>query len=388
MIRLRFRKAVAVAAALACAALPSPLLHGALAATVSVLFEAAPLVLALGLVRGRFLRAAAALAGCGCGPAAGPAALSLPATALCWIAFGPAAALARFAAAVLLAAGRSQRAGAEAEADALETLAAIAAPAFLLALGTEFVRDGRPAGVVSALPPEVLVPLELAAGLGAGALAPCCVAAVALAAMLRVSAPVAAAGILITAGLVPAARPRAPAPGLPLAYDARLGLALLGCACAALAALHGRGFVHPRLVPLLWSALPAALFAIRRRPATRARFGAFFPAAMLAALALGSPAPPATLPASPLDGVYPGETIAFSGVATFARERTTLVRYAITCCRADASAIALPTDLRLRVPRDTWLAIRGTIERDGDGLFVHAAEWRRIAPPADPYLYR
>jgi uncharacterized membrane protein YcgQ (UPF0703/DUF1980 family) len=109
---------------------------------------------------------------------------------------------------------------------------------------------------------------------------------------------------------------------------------------------------------------------------------------MFAMLAFGSPAPPSTAATSALDGIYPGEAIAFSGIATLVRGRTTLVRYAITCCRADATALALPTDLRLRFRGERWLAVRGTIARDDDGLFVHATEWQHIPPPPDPYLYR
>jgi uncharacterized membrane protein YcgQ (UPF0703/DUF1980 family) len=109
---------------------------------------------------------------------------------------------------------------------------------------------------------------------------------------------------------------------------------------------------------------------------------------MLAALVLGSPPPAAPLGSETLDDLYSGEAIAFTGVAQTIDGRTTLVRYAITCCRADASAIVLPTNLHLRLPRDAWLALRGTIARDESGFYARASTWRRVAAPADPYLYR
>jgi hypothetical protein len=383
----RLRGAATAAAILGCAAIPAALLHQALAATAGTLFEAAPFVLAVTFFRGPVARRVAALTGCGCGSAAGPAALSLTAAALCWETFGPAVALARFGAAVLLHALRPPRTGqAEPVLDPLEQLETIALPAFALALIAAFAQSGGPLVGLAGLPPALLRCLEGLAGLAAGAIAPCATAAVALAGMLRGPAPLAAAGLLATAGLVPPLR----AAGQRTAerYDARFGLTLLGIACAVLAARAGSGFVHPRLVPLLWLAVPAAALAVRARPATRVRRGAVVPAAMLAALVLGSAPPAGTTTASPLDGLFAGERIAFSGVATFVRGRTTLERYAISCCRADASAIALPTDLRLHLAPGSWIAVRGTIARDRDGFFVRAAAWRRVEVPADPYLYR
>jgi uncharacterized membrane protein YcgQ (UPF0703/DUF1980 family) len=121
---------------------------------------------------------------------------------------------------------------------------------------------------------------------------------------------------------------------------------------------------------------------------TATRLGAGVPTLMLAALVSGSPIPGPGVAAGAPDDLYPGETIAFTGTTTSVRGRTALVRYAITCCRADASALVLRTNLRLRVAPNTWIALRGTIARDESGLLVRANEWARVAPPADPYLYR
>jgi hypothetical protein len=270
--------------------------------------------------------------------------------------------------------------------DPLGDLASIALPAFVLGAVTALVQSGNSGARAFVHPGPGLALLEGIAGLVAGALAPCATAAVALAGMLRGCAPFAAAGILATAGLVPS--PRFKESTSCAAHDARFGLVALAVGCAALAVRHGSGFVHPRLVPLVWLAVPAALFAARARPATRTRFCALVPAGMLAALIAGSPVPGPGIAAATLDDLYPGEAIAFSGLAKTTGDRITLVRYAITCCRADATAVALSTDLRMRVPPGTWLAIHGTIARDGATTYARTAEWRRILAPADPYLYR
>jgi len=360
------------------------LLHAALAATAGTLFEAAPFVLAVGLVRGAGTRRVAVLLGCGCGSAVGPAALSLPAAALCWVTFGPAVALGRLAAAWLVRGWFPRCDALDARApDPLGELAAIAAPAFALGLGTALLQSGYALPV--RVPAAFLPAIEVTLGLLAGACAPCTTAAVALAAMLRVTMPFAAAGLLASAGLVPPLRPReAPAAD----YDARLGLALLAAACLLLGLRGGSGFVHPRLVPLVWLAIPGAAFACANLRTSATRLGALAPAIMLAALIFGSPVPAARSLAANLDDLYPGETVAFTGTAQTANGRTALVRYAITCCRADATAIVLPTDRRLPAASHTWVTARGTIVADSTGAFLRIHDWRRVATPRDPFLYR
>jgi hypothetical protein len=333
--------------------------------------------------------------GCGCGAGAGPAALSLPAAALCWAVFGPAVALARFGAAVVLHfATRLPAAAGHEESDPLATLSAIAKPAFALGLATALAQSGHRGHFPVSLPGPAVAMFEGIAGFVAGTFAPCTTAAVALAGMLRGIAPFAAAGILVAAGLVPppnfrrshGTRPHDARGSRP--HDARLGLAIVALGCATLAARHGGGFVHPRLVPFLWLAVPGALLVARSRGGTELRLGACVPALMLAALVGGSPIPGPGAAAGAPDDLYPGEAIAFTGTTATIRGRTVLVRYAITCCRADASALVLPTNLRLRLAANTWVAIRGTVARDDAGLFVRATEWKHVAPPADPYLYR
>jgi hypothetical protein len=381
------RNAAAIAAILGCAALPPWLLHQALAATAGTLFEAAPFVLAVSLAPGAFVRRLAALLGCGCGSAAGPAALSLPAAALCWTVFGPDVALVRFGAAAALHAFGRRSENLHAEPDVLGQLLSIAVPAFALALATTLLGIGTGLRWPAGLPAPVALGVQFGAGFAAGTFAPCSTAAVALAAMLRGPSPFAAAGMLASAGIVPVRRPSM----LPKANgtrEASLSIALVGLACAALAVRGGSGLVNPRLVPLLWLALPAALAGLRTRPVTRTRFGVVAPLLMAAALVLGSPVPQTRAPASTLDDVYPGEAIAFLGRATYLRRRTTLVRYAITCCRADATAIVVPTTIPFRFANGAWLRVRGTIAEDGQGAIVRVTSWQRVRAPADPFTYR
>ncbi len=370
--------------------------------TAGTLFESVPFVLAVSVFPGRLVRSAAALVGCGCGSAAGPGALSLPAAALCWAIFGPWVAAARFGAALVLQWRDSRRDARErgeasasrcgherAAADPLADLWSIAAPAFALAVATSLLRGASLPGW-SRGHPVLLGIAEFGAGLAGGAFSPCVTSAVALAGMLRGDAPAAAAGLLVSAGLVPRLRSAGGgmARGRFAVRDARFGLALVAIACAGLAMRGGSGFVHPRLLPLEWLAPAAAIAVLARQARTGARFAAVAPAAMLAALVLGSPLPAGTAGGSTLDGLYPGEAVVFSGAASSRRGGVTLVRYAITCCRADATAVLVPTDLVLRVPPETWLAVRGVVANGTEGVYLRVSSWRRIARPSDPFLYR
>ena len=379
------------AAVAGCAAVPPAVLHAALAAAAGTLFEAAPFVLAMTLVRTAWARRLSVLLGCGCGSRAGPAALSLPATGLCWLTFGPGVALARFGAALLLevsgAFGRPQRDGRRhGIEDPMAELTTIGAAAFALGVVTAVLQSGfrLPWDVAAG----IATPLEVIAGVAAGWLAPCSTAAIAMAAMLRGPAPFAAAGMLATAGLIPVlprGRHNATAPNAVQSSSA--SMALVGLACFVLAVRGGAGFVHPRLVPLLWFGVAVAALVSPRRPVTQSRYAVAVPAAMIASLVLGSPLPSAQAVTSTLDDVYPGEPIAFTG-ATLDRPGTTaLVRYAITCCRADATAIIVPVDRSLPVAPNSWVALRGTIAYGATGAYVRVRSWHNVPRPSDPYLY-
>jgi hypothetical protein len=351
-------------------------LHGALASAAGTLLEMMPFVLVSALVS-RFgsARWALALIGCGCGRV--PGGLSLPATALCWLAFGPAVALARLLAAIALS--RRTREKACRREGPLDELAAMAP--FALAGGLASGWLGEHAATLASAGPVA----AFAAGLTLGVLSPCAAGSVALAAGLRVVAPSAAAGILCSAGIARLGVPAVVA-GPQLWSSGRLVLAALAFACALAAARHGSGLVHPRLVlPLGCTAAAAVLLAVRGAP----RRAPGLPAALvLAALLLGSPEPRYMATETTLEGAFPGERVAFTGKALRAGETTTLVRFAITCCRADAAPVALRLDRPLDVADGTWVEAVGVMVTAPRGPALHATRTRAVGRPSDPFVYR
>jgi hypothetical protein len=256
-----------------CAGLPPDTLHAALAAAAGTLFEAAPFVLVAELAavsRIRLLATFAALGGCGCSRGRTPGAWSLPATALCWLAFGPAVAIARagLAAAVWARPIRAPRPesvrtprqllcadAAHGGPDALAELAELVPAALLGFIGAQLL--GSAAGSLLAIGPAGCI-LAFGAGCALGAVVPCSTAGVALASAVAVAAPPAAAGLLATAGIVRlgGSRKRSAETG-----DARIPTALLALALALLAWRGPSGLVNPRLIPL--AAFGAAVAAAR-----------------------------------------------------------------------------------------------------------------------------
>ncbi len=434
-------RAIALGAggAIALALAPRPLAHAVLAATAGTLFEAAPFALFASLIPARLL-GAAALASCGCGGrGAPPGALAPVAIAVCWLSFGPGIAIARFAAAAMPSAVRGLRSRRTA---ATHDAAAVASPPVHgdATFATLWGVAGASAATALLMPHLGALAAEpvaaAVAGLALGAIVPCATAGVAVAAGYASRDPWLAAGILATAGVVPfvdlphlrlrrgasgtrvapwrmsgtsAASPRSPAADFireksehapaagrarvrpaesPAPRDARFALALLAVALAVLAFRGGAGLVHPRLVP--FAALAAVVAGVRAvRPAIHAgRRAAVLPAIMLAALVAGSPEPPYVADeATAVDG-FPGEPVAFTGVAHAGAAATRLVRFSIACCRLDAGALAITLDRRLAVRDGTWLRVRGRFTLRAGRLVVHADRVAAVPKPPDPFVYR
>ena len=418
MPRPRLGLGFALAAVLAAAILGPAAVQTALAAAAGSLFEAAPFVLAASLVPRR-LAAFVPLAGCGCAGRL-PGALSLPATALCFIAFGPALALGRFAlAAVASLAHRNGRSEESEPADRcarplaspedpfgmLLRLAPAAALASLVAsslpgLGTILERSG--AGRAG----------SIALGIAFGTLAPCATVGVAVAAVVARHAPFLAAGIVMSTGLISVPRVRLISAsmmrrvsrrGLPRYADSRANactpppvgtfvngrIPLLGLsvAMAALTRCGPAGLINPRLLPI--TAIGAVLALVAAARGVRARPIAFaLPLIMGAALVAGSPVPAYTASATDLESAFAGERLTFAGIAHARGGSTVLERFEISCCRADASPVAVRIAGPLRAPDGTWIEATGELERANDGLVLNAKRWRRIPPPRDPFLYR
>ncbi len=346
------------------------------ASAASILLESLPyLAVATALVPfvGRYAHTLVAYAGCGCG--AGPSARSIPAAIATAAIFGPAVALARVALASLVA--RLRPTHDHTHSDLLGELqnlvpAALLAALLMLAIPSLPLRSASPAL------------LALGGALLGVVASPCALGGLALAASLRASAPFAAAGVLCTAGILPNffRVHRHGAAHDPLAY------LLLGIASGIVAAHHGGALVHPRMtIPLGLCAIYCGFLAWRFR-AHAARAPRWIAAAALATIIIGAPAPAYRATETTLADAFAGERIDFTGVAVTDRSHSVLVRYAITCCRADAAPVALALDRNVAAVDGRWLRAQGTLEREDAQLRLHVDALIPIAPPGDPFIYR
>jgi hypothetical protein len=355
-------------------------LRSALATSASALFEAAPFLLA-GIVAARLLRHPHAIAYLGCGCAGGPSARSLPAAAATLLLFGPVVAAARFAAALVVARllRHESRLGCPRSTDLLGEFSALLPSALLAGAATQFA---------AAIDPAKLSPLL---GAAAGALlgfaaAPCGLGAIAVAGALRVQAPIAATAFLCVAGIIDLrafARRRHSEYG----HDAFAYILLAG-AFAIVALRRGDALVHPAIAPLLAACAIAALvcaIAYRREQSAARRWA---PVLMLIAAVAGAPPPQYHATETTLTDLFPGERLTFTGTLTRNGAESALVRYAITCCRADAAPVVVRLDRAPRFATGSWLRVDGRIESHGSDLRMVAGSAQQIAPPADPFIYR
>jgi hypothetical protein len=380
----RVRPALFVAAAVAIAAIvPVDALRSVLATAASALLEATPFLLA-----GRLLANAAgarsetaAYLGCGCG--AGPAARSLPAAAATWLLFGPALACARLAAAIGIARLLRERAD-EGTVCAhrggfLEDLSAMVAPALACGVAMQLLPllDLARANSVAAA----------VAGAALGfASAPCALGSVALAGAMHARAPLAAASFLCVAGLIDARtvlRRGTTAHG-----EDALGYLVAVLALGIVALRGGAALVHPYAAWFLGaSAIAGAVLFVHHR---RERNGAvrLAPALMLAGALVTAPPPVYRATETTLAGAFPGERVTFLGVLARDRSHDALVRYAILCCRADATPVVLRLATRAHFAAGAWLRAEGTMIANGSELLFAPAVLERTAPPLDPFVYR
>jgi hypothetical protein len=226
----------------------------------------------------------------------------------------------------------------------------------------------------------------IAGAAGAFVMAPCALGGVGFAAALRTVTPAAAAGFLSIAGIVDVRawiRRKTPEH----AHDA-LAYAMLALACAIVAAHNGGGLLNPKLALALWPCAAAAVYgAYRFRSEGCARLR-IAPAIMLAGAFLAAPLPEYHATETTLGGAFAGERVDFTGLLTRTGDAATLVRYAITCCRADAAPIVVR--LLIAPPRGLhgWMHARGVMVAQGSGLRLEAACLESVGAPADPFVYR
>jgi len=347
--------------------------------TAAVLLESAPFILAGAIavrISARFGRRAVPYLGCGCGT--GPSARSLPAFAAAWIVFGPFVAAARLGAAIVVERFIPKRACAPEHDSMLADLAAIVP----FALGAAALAPLLPAVAGSHAPHQLIA---AAAALVAFVASPCGLGTIGVAAMARQTAPAAAAGFLCVAGIFDLRtwmRSRA--------HNGRhdcISYALAAVACALVAMRNGGAMVNPKFVPALWAcatifAFLAHRYRMQAQPALR-----IAPAIMLAGCILAAPPPIYSATETTLADAFPGERIDFTGTLVSSGDSATLVRYAITCCRADAAPVAIRLDSPVNV-RGGWARARGTLVRHGSELRLRLRSIEPVAAPPDPFIYR
>lgn len=349
-----------------------------LATASGTLFESTPFILAATLLQ-RIARGSVSwlvpLLGCGC--AGGPAARSIPATVALWLAFGPWIALGRWTAAMLVGAlvARGRHCDAAEPLAALEALVPYALLAGLAAHGLALAGGHLPAGPAA----------PIAGAVVAFALAPCGLGVAGIAGALRSAAPACALGFLAVAGIADVrafARSHAHGGG----SDGG-AYALLAIACGVAAMRGGATLVHPRFaLALAFCACACVAAAWANRTACVPRRW-LAPATMCAALVIGAPAPSYRATATTLADAFAGEPLEFTGTVARDRSGSALVRFAITCCRADAAPVVVRLDRDPGAPTGTWLRAAGTlVDRRGD-LRLRATV-TTIAPPSDPFVYR
>jgi hypothetical protein len=360
------RPALFVAAILALAALvPPSSAFSLLASCASVLVEALPWIA---------LERIAPFLGCGCGRAG---ARAVPVAILAWVAFGPAVAIARFAAALVVA-KTIVREHDHRPRSAIEELYALL-PSAALASVILHVASG------SAMPQNPVVQLVMGAAMGFVG-APCALGGIALAASLHTHAPIACAAVLCISGVIDA-RTLLRLRDRPLGENgfAEGALALV---CAIVAFRHGAQLVHPLLTAPLGVA--SVVFAWRAgqrrwRPPNRE---CIVPAIVMTALIIGAPVPDYRATETTLAEAFPGERVRFTGILVKSEDGAALVRYAITCCRADAQPVVLRLASTPAFPARTWLSVDGSLVRRRERLALEPGSITAVAPPNDPFVYR
>jgi hypothetical protein len=351
-----------------------------LVTSAATLIESVPFILAGAALQALPFRWNARLLpylGCGCG--SGPSARSIPAAAATWLVFGPIVAALRVFAAILL--DRMMRKSRECahETSALAQLTLIAPVAVLGAAISLFAN----AAFAS---PQAPVPSFATGAVIAFALAPCGLGAVGFAAAMRGAMPAAAAGFLCVAGIVDL-RTWLRSKHAAIHHDA-LAYAIAGIACAIVACRSGGGLVHPKLAIALWPcAIACAVLAYRYRfeASAAARIA---PILMLVGAVLAAPPPEYHATETTLADAFAGERIDFTGMLTRTGSAATLVRYAITCCRADAAPVVVRLEHNPPATLRGWLHARGALVAVGNELQLQTDTLRKIPAPADPFVYR
>jgi len=315
--------------------------------------------------------------GCGCGT--GPSARSLPAAAAACLVLGPFVAGARLAAAIAVdRVFRSCGSCTHGDDSMLVQLQAILPLAGLGAFVASF------APVLFGMHPPPLAAFTGGA-LAAFVMSPCGIGTIGLAAALRHALPCASVAFLCVAGIFDL-RTWIRMPHARRQHDV-CAYAVAALACSLVAARHGGALVHPRIAILLWPcAVACGILVYRYRSEQNWRLR-IVPAVMLAGAVLAAPPPEYHATETTLTDAFAGEHLDFTGVVSHAGGATTLVRYAITCCRADAAPIVIRLAAAPPSARG-WMRARGVLVQAANGLRLQAGSLQAVSPPNDPFVYR
>ena len=229
-------------------------------------------------------------------------------------------------------------------------------------------------------------PLLLAGGALLGfAAAPCGLGAVAIAGALRVRAPLAAIAFLCVAGIVDARTLGSSSRSHAGEHDA-LAYALLALALGIVASHHGDALVHPAIAGALGlCAVAAATCAGLHRKRQNARMRPA-PLIMLLSALIAAPPPAYRATETTVTDLFPAERLTFTGVLSRDAHAAALVRYAVTCCRADAAPVVVRLTRPPAFAPGTWLRVDGVVEsRSGEPAAGPAA--RRPDRSADRPLH-
>jgi len=356
---------------------PSAHIQAVIAAAASTLFESVPFILAASFARRLFPKCGetlSALLSCGC--VRGPGARSLAVFGLTALTFGALPAVIRLCAALVVA-RRSSVQNCESQTSPLAEVCdilpyAIGGSVVSTIIGPAFhMHAGGVAGFVF--------------GCIVGFFAPCTLGAIALAATLRHVAFPAAVGILLTSGIIGVRTfERRPAAAM---HDGFAYVIACG-ACVVLAASRGATLLNPRFTIALW--LSAAAFIAlaivyrdRRNKALR-----WAPALMVAGTVCSHVSPAYTITETTLSDAAPGDAMNFRGAVMRDGHNDALVRYQITCCRADAQPVVVRLQRRLAERTGQWVDVSGTLISDAAGIALNVRAYRRVAAPEDPFIYR
>ena len=359
------------------------MLTALLVTSAATLFESAPFILAAALLTQVPLRWNArivAYLGCGCG--VGPSARSLPAAAATWLVFGPLVAGARLVAAVFIDCFHQRARSCDHGHAGTSLLSELQTIAPIAALGASAALI-----LPAVAPAHASNPLTVFAGAAlAFVMAPCALGAVGFAATLRTMFPAAAMGFLCIAGLIDA-RAFLKHQTTATPHDA-CAYAMLSLACAVVAAHGGAGLLNPKIAVALWPCAIAGAYLAYRHRAERAAMLRIAPALMLLGAFLGAPLPAYHATETTLAGAFAGERVDFTGVLTRTGRTATLVRYAITCCRADAAPVVLRLERTPALRAGAWLHARGALVAHANDLRLRADSLDQVQPPLDPFVYR